>query len=85
MFIDQQRKRISILNELITNFDDGRSKNFYCISCTLLPLDKLHDIIKYIENLDESLELKEKNRRIKGKLKEMAESLKIELNLNNKK
>ena len=42
IFIDNQNVRIEILNYLLTNFDDGRSKNFYCISCALLPVDKLY-------------------------------------------
>ena len=44
-FINNQRVRIDILNCLLTNFDDGRSKNFYCISCALLPVEKLQEKI----------------------------------------
>lgn len=52
-FIAQQKQRINILQDFIDNFDDGRSKNFFCLSCALLPLDKLqeaHDFIKSKKN-----------------------------------
>jgi len=84
-FIDQQKKRISILNKLISNYDNGRSKNLFCLSCALLPLGKLNEVIEYIETLDKSMELKEKNTRIKDKLMEIAINLNIELKLNKKK
>jgi hypothetical protein len=84
-FIEQQKNRINILNELISNYDDGRSKNFFCISCTLLSAHHLDEVVKYIRSLDESMTLKDKNRRIKDKLQEMADSLGIVLKLNNKK
>jgi hypothetical protein len=36
--------RIDILTNFLKNFDDGHSKSFFCLSCTLLPLDKLLEI-----------------------------------------
>jgi hypothetical protein len=41
LFIDKQKIRMGILTEFLNNFDDGRSKSFFCVSCALLPLDKL--------------------------------------------
>ena len=40
-FIDQQNKRIKLLETMITNFNDGRSRSFYCIATTLLPMPSL--------------------------------------------
>jgi len=40
-FIEQQRKRIRLLETMLKNFDDGRSKSFYCIAATLLPIKDL--------------------------------------------
>ena len=37
-FIDQQEKRIKLLETMINNFNDGRSRSFYCIATTLLPM-----------------------------------------------
>lgn len=54
-FVEQQKKRIKLLEIMIENFDDGRSKSFFCISCALLPLEKLQEIRRYINSLSDSL------------------------------
>ncbi len=42
-FINQQQIRINILSYFLQECNDGRSKNFYCLSCALLPIDKLQE------------------------------------------
>jgi len=37
-FIEQQKKRIELLETMIVDFDDGRSRSFYCKSAALLDL-----------------------------------------------
>ena len=37
-FVEEQRKRIRLLETMLKEFDDGRSKSFYCIASTLLPI-----------------------------------------------
>jgi predicted nucleotide-binding protein (sugar kinase/HSP70/actin superfamily) len=85
LFIDNQKIRIGILTEFLTNFDDGRSKSFFCVSCALLPLDKLkesHDIVK---NYKDSIDIKIKNKRLREFLLKTADTLEIDLKLNTKK
>ena len=48
-FIEQQRKRIRLLERMLTNFDDGRSKSFYCIAATLLPITDLETSLNEAE------------------------------------
>ncbi|MGB6872854.1 MAG: DUF3795 domain-containing protein [Dehalococcoidia bacterium] len=40
-FVGQQKKRIKLLETMIVNFDDGRSRSFYCKSAVLLDLTTL--------------------------------------------
>ncbi|MGA2914893.1 MAG: DUF3795 domain-containing protein [Sedimentisphaerales bacterium] len=40
-FIEQQRSRIKLLETMIKNFDDGRSRSFFCKAATLLDLTGL--------------------------------------------
>ena len=40
-FIKQQKRRIELLETILKSFDDGRSKSFYCIAATLLPIADL--------------------------------------------
>ncbi len=40
-FIKQQHRRMKLLASLIEEFEDGRSRSFFCLSTSLLPLDEL--------------------------------------------
>jgi len=40
-FIKQQRSRIQLLETMIKNFDDGRSRSFFCKATALLELTGL--------------------------------------------
>ena len=40
-FIEQQKKRIELLETMINNFDDGRSRSFFCKATALLDLKNL--------------------------------------------
>ena len=44
-FIVQQKKRIKLLETMIENFDDGRSRSFFCKAATLLELTSLSSSI----------------------------------------
>jgi hypothetical protein len=49
-FVEQQRKRIKLFETMMANFDDGRSRSFYCKSAALLDLTALED------SLDEAIQ-----------------------------
>ena len=61
-FISQQQVRIGLLETLLNNYNDNRSKNFYCLATALLSLESINDIINYIKenNNIEIATLKEK-------------------------
>ncbi|MDY0282438.1 MAG: DUF3795 domain-containing protein [Salinivirgaceae bacterium] len=85
-FIAQQKQRINILRDFIDNFDDGRSKNYFCLCCALLPLDKLNETHGFIKSKQsDRLSTKEQNIILKDKLQMIADNLDIELKLNKKK
>lgn len=42
-FIEQQKERIKLLETMIENFDDGRSRSFYCKAAALLDLTSLEN------------------------------------------
>jgi hypothetical protein len=48
-FLKQQKKRIKLLERMLQDFDDGRSKSFYCIATTLLPLAELETLVDEAE------------------------------------
>jgi len=83
-FIDNQKIRIDILKDFLTSCDDGRSKSFYCLSCALLPVDQLAKAFKFAKSLNnKSIEQKEKVKQLKGYLSELADTMNINLKLNN--
>ncbi|PIZ63884.1 MAG: hypothetical protein COY19_09665 [Candidatus Marinimicrobia bacterium CG_4_10_14_0_2_um_filter_48_9] len=84
-FIENQRVRIEILTDLLANFDDGRSKGFYCLSCSLLPLGTLREVREFAFGLSEEIDTKEKSKRIKYSLTQVADSMNIILKLNKQK
>ena len=84
-FIDNQSKRIVILNDLLTKFDDGRSKSFYCVGCALLTLDKLEEVHGFACNLNNAIENKKKSKQTKNYMTKIADSQNIDLKLNKKK
>jgi len=84
-FIEKQKIRIDILSDLLTNYDDGQAKSFFCQSCTLLPIDKLQEIRKDAQKVVTSVELKEKSKFVRKLITEIADALDIDLKLNKKK
>ena len=48
-FIEQQRKRIGLLETMLKEFDDGRSKSFYCIATALLTMAALEESLHHAQ------------------------------------
>ena len=84
LFMDKQRIRMDILTDLLNRYDDGRSKSFYCLACALLPIGKLNECRICIDSIDNSADVKDKCKKLKECILQIAEDLKIELKLNNK-
>jgi hypothetical protein len=80
----KQRDRMSILSRFLDEFDDGRSKSFFCLSCTLLPLEELQECLTYASSIDMSLGVKPANKTLKSMIQTIADDLHIELKLNHK-
>jgi len=83
-FIERQKIRIDILNDFLTNYDDGRAKSFFCQTCALLPIDNLQKIHKETKKMVENVNLKGKSKFVKKVITEVADSLDIDLKLNKK-
>jgi hypothetical protein len=83
-FIENQTKRINLLENMIENFDDGRSRSFYCRIAALLDvksvgrsLDEANKRIK-MDNI-KSNDIKNKAKILKRLLNEVAAKEGIEL------
>ena len=88
-FLTQQKRRMELLNIMLEDFNEGRSKSFYCIATALLPLDDLEKILQeskqqIIEEGIDLNDLKAKSKILKNTLSKIANSKSIELKLKRK-
>lgn len=74
-------EKVSFLEYLIRNYNDGRKKNFYCIAVNLLNLADLNEIKERINGLVETIPQKEKIKMIELWFNDKAKSKNIELKL----
>jgi hypothetical protein len=84
-FIEKQNIRMVILDDFLTNYDDGRAKNFFCQTSALLPIDKLQETYNEVKKVIAIVDLKEKSKSVRKIITETADSLGIDLKLKNKR
>lgn len=70
-FLTRQSERIAFLESALEKYDDGRSKNLFCIAAALLSTENLHESLRRADGGED----------IKAVLKEYAESEGQELRL----
>jgi len=82
-YLKNLKEKQEILLHLIENYNDGRSKGFYCIAIDILPLTALNDIMENIENNErlKNTNTKEKALVVTALIKEKANDLNLELTL----
>lgn len=85
-FIRQQNMRIELLERIINEYDDGRSKSFFCLALTLLPINNIKTAIKEITyHKNEFKDNKSIAKLLKDILQQIANRNEIELIYRNKK
>jgi len=81
-FVRLEMEKQKLLSHLIENLNEGRSKGFYCLSCQLLPLDRLKEVVADAETeIAGVTDIKEKARIIRAAINDLAGGLNIELKL----
>lgn len=81
-FAKKETAKVEFLRKLIDNYDDGRAKGFYCISCQLVPLDMLKTALKDAEaEMTEGADIKERAKIVRAAISSIADSLRIDLKL----
>jgi hypothetical protein len=89
-FTEQQRKRIGLLTTMLEEFDDGRSKSFYCIATALLPATALEESLHHAQeqikrDKAKSEDIKMRAGILRGLLDDCAGKTGVELKLRHKK
>jgi hypothetical protein len=81
-FVRREVEKQEFLRHLINNYDEGRSKSFYCTSCQLIPLDRLREALAEAEaEITASADVKERARLVRAAINSLADALQIDLKL----
>jgi len=81
-FARLEMEKHRFLRHLIDNYNEGRSKSFYCTSCQLVPLDKLEEALTHAKTkMTQDTPIKEKAKIVRAAISHMADSLQIDLKL----
>jgi hypothetical protein len=90
VFMEQQRKRMGLLKTMLEEFDDGRSKSFYCVATALLPVTALEESLRRAQqqvkqDKAKSGDVKARASILRGFLDDCTSKTGVELKLRHKK
>ncbi len=88
-FVTQQKRRIELLNTMLEEFNEGRSKSIYCIGTALLQINDIENALQESKQkiTEEKIHLdnvKAKSKILRNNLSKLAETKSIELRLRRK-
>ena len=66
---------------MLNEFNEGRSKSYYCIAATVLETDELQEALKKAKEISSSLTIKEKSKLLHSIIDEIAKQKKYYLKL----
>ena len=80
-YLNTLKMKQEILEDLITNYNDGKSKGFYCLAVNLLPLSALKEVVSEIKETPEigEFNISVKAKKIKDRLTAKADEMQIEI------
>lgn len=79
-FIKQQRQRMRILSKLIQEYDDGKSKSYFCLVVSLMEIDDLNELELQMTGIqDSSMDKKQLAKQVKSIIEQMARLKGVEL------
>lgn len=81
-FVRVEMEKQKLLGYLLDNYNDGRSKSFYCTSCQLMPMGRLKEALAEAEaKITADIGIKEKARLVRAAISNLADALKLNLRL----
>ena len=88
-WLEEQRRRRLLLENLLTNYNEGRSMNFYCLATILMPPELVDKALNELKeklavNQIDSSDVKAKAKALRGVVQGLAQEHGIELKLRKK-
>ena len=83
-WLKEQKVRQTLVEELLQNYNDGRSMSFYCRSCARMPIGLINRALneannKIINEKVEKFNIKSKAKIVKNIFKELASTFNVDL------
>jgi len=84
-WLKEQKDRQALVEELLDNYNEGRSMSFFCKACARLPIELINKAIKETrekllsEKVDES-DVKSKAKILRAAIEDLASKAKVNLN-----
>jgi hypothetical protein len=80
-FVADQKERERLLSLMLTGFNDGRSKSFYCVAATVMDVQEMTAAIARARDETAGCDLKRKSKTLRAILVEIAEQREYTLRL----
>jgi hypothetical protein len=85
VWLEEQRERRLMVEELLANYNEGRSMSFYCLACTLMPVELIKEALTEIRTMPvNDFDVKAKAKALKSTMQELALKSSFELWLRRK-
>jgi len=96
IYLEEQRERLLLVEQLLADYNEGRSMTFYCAACALMPPDLIRQAIGEMEGMQPRLgrrpspnkhssNLKAKAKAMRTAIQNLASQAGIDLKLRKKK
>ena len=83
-YAEEQQEKMSILNELLEQYNDGRKKTLYALAVNLLDIEALQQVMSALRSYNEKNDVKAKAAYATALLQEKANENGVELKLRKK-
>jgi len=88
-WLKEQRRRRLLLENLLANYNEGRSMSFYCLATLLMPPELIDEAIselkeKLASNQIDGSDIKAKAKALRGIIQSLAQESGLELKLRTK-
>jgi len=80
-FEKQQKTKENLLRAILAEFNEGRSKTFYCTAATVLEIDELESVLENARAKSKGLDIREKSEVMHSLLNEIANNKDYSLKL----
>jgi len=88
MWSQEQRKRRATLENLLANYNEGRSRSFYCIATALMPIDLIKEAVDEAQQMivddKRDCDIKAKAKILRSVIQDLALRANIDLKLRKK-